>query len=248
MPPQPEIRILNMPTDLFQAAAIEFAALASQAVQSAGRFSVALSGGSTPKGLYTLLASSLFPDIPWEKIFFFFGDERYVPSDHPDSNYRMVRETMLLSKVPASNVFRVHAEEKDADSTARQYEQTLRNFFALQPGEHPRFDLILLGLGPDGHTASLFPGTAALDEQKRLVMANWVDKFQTYRITLTLPVLNSAACAMFLVSGADKAHIVREVLETENAKLPSQKVRPADGGLLWLLDRAAASTLSRQAS
>jgi 6-phosphogluconolactonase len=248
MPSRPEIRVLNASTDLFQAAAIEFAALASHAVQSAGRFSVALSGGSTPKGLYALLASGSIPNVPWEKIFFFFGDERYVPPDYPDSNYRMVRETMLLSKVPDDNVFRVRTEEKDADGAARHYEQNLRSFFALQPGESPRFDLILLGLGPDGHTASLFPGTAALNETTRLVVANWVDKFQTYRITLTLPVLNRAACVMFLVSGADKANIVHEVLENENANLPSQKVHPADGRLLWILDRAAAGTAFQQAS
>jgi|ERR1022692_939841 6-phosphogluconolactonase len=241
---RPEIRILNTAAELFQAAASEFATLASQAVQSNGRFTVALSGGSTPKSLYALLASGSIPNIPWEKIFFFFGDERFVPPDHPDSNYRMAREAGLFSKVPEGNVFRVHAEDKDANDAARAYDQALRKFFGLQSGEFPRFDLVLLGLGPDGHTASLFPGTAALNEQRSLVVANWVDKFQTYRLTLTLPVLNGAACVMFLVSGADKANIVREVLENENANLPSQQARPADGRLLWLLDRAAGSGLS----
>jgi 6-phosphogluconolactonase len=245
MTPQPEIRILNSAAELFQAAAAEFVALASQAVQSSGRFSVALSGGSTPKSLYTLLASGSIANIPWEKIFFFFGDERCVPPDHPDSNYRMARETGLFSRVPDDDVFRVHGEEKDADIAARDYEQALQRFFGLQPGEFPRFDLVLLGLGPDGHTASLFPGTAALNDNSRLVVANWVDKFQTYRITLTLPVLNGAACVLFLASGADKSNIVREVLENENANLPSQKVRPAEGRLLWLLDRAAGGGLSR---
>ena len=244
MPAQPEIRILNTPADLFQAAATEFAALASQAVQSNGRFSVALSGGSTPKSLYTLLASGSIQNIPWEKIFLFFGDERCVPPDHPDSNFRMAREAGLFSKVPNDHVFRVRTEEKDADTAALDYEQTLRKFFGLQPGEFPRFDLALLGLGPDGHTASLFPGTTALNEKSRLVVANWVDKFQSYRITLTLPVLNRCACVMFLASGPDKSNIVREVLENENANLPSQKVRPANGRLLWLLDRAATTGLS----
>lgn len=244
MPPQPEIRILSTPADLFQAAATEFATLAWRVVQSSGRFTVALSGGSTPKNFYALLASGSIPNIPWERIFFFFGDERFVPPDHPDSNYRMAREAGLFAKVPEENVFRVHTEVDDADRAARDYDQTLRKFLGLQPGEFPRFDLVLLGLGPDGHTASLFPGTAALNEQSSLVVANWVDKFQTYRLTFTLPVLNRAACVMFLVSGADKANIVREVLENENANLPSQKVRPADGRLLWLLDRAAGSGLS----
>jgi 6-phosphogluconolactonase len=241
---QPEIRIVNTPAELFQAAATEFATRASQAIQSHGRFSVALSGGSTPKTLYALLASGSIPNIPWEKIFFFFGDERFVPPDHPDSNYRMAREAGLFAKVPDDHVFRLRTEEKDADTAARAYEQTLQKFFGLQPGEFPRFDMVLLGLGPDGHTASLFPGTAALNEKSRWVVANWVDKFRSYRITLTLPVLNRAACVLFLVSGADKANIVGEVLKNENANLPSQKVRPADGRLLWLLDRAAGSGLS----
>ena len=244
MTPRPEIRILNTPAELFQAAATEFAALASQAVRSNGRFSVALSGGSTPKNLYALLASGSIPNIPWVNIFFFFGDERFVPPDHPDSNYRMARETGLFSKVPDDHVFRVHTEQKDADTAASAYEQTLQQFFGLQPGEFPRFDLILLGLGPDGHTASLFPGTAALNENSRLAVANWVDKFQSYRITFTLPVLNRSACAMFLASGADKSKIVHEVLENDEANLPSQRVRPADGKLVWLLDRAAASELT----
>jgi 6-phosphogluconolactonase len=244
MPPEPEIRILNTPADLFQAAAADFAALAQHAAQNNGRFIVALSGGSTPKSLYELLASGAIPNIPWEKIFFFFGDERFVPLDHPDSNYRMAREAGLFAKVPEDHVFRVRTEEKDAETAAVDYEQTLRRFFGLHPRELPRFDLVLLGLGPDGHTASLFPGTAALNEKSRLVVANWIEKFQSYRITLTLPVLNHAACVMFLVSGQDKAKIVREVLKNENANLPAQQVQPADGRLLWLLDGAAGSGLS----
>jgi 6-phosphogluconolactonase len=244
MPYPREIRVLETPTDLFQSAASEFVALASQAAQKNGRFSVALSGGSTPKSLYALLASGSIPNIPWEKIFFFFGDERFVPPDHPDSNYRMAREAGLFAKVPAEHVYRVRTEEKDADAAALDYEQALRKFFGLRPGESPRFDLVLLGLGPDGHTASLFPGTAALNENRRLVVANWVDKFQSYRITLTLPVLNRAGCVLFLVAGADKATIVRDVFENASADLPSQKVRPADGRLLWLLDRAAGSGLA----
>jgi 6-phosphogluconolactonase len=244
MPVQPEIRILNTPADLFLAAAEEFAALAAQAVQSHGRFTVALSGGSTPKSLYSLLASGSIPDIPWDKTFLFFGDERFVSPDHPDSNYRMVHETGLFSKVFNDQVFRVPTEEKDPDIAARDYEQTLQKFFNLKPGEFPRFDLILLGLGPDGHTASLFPATAALNEKNRVVVANWVEKFHSYRITFTLPVLNHAACDMFLVSGKDKADMVRQVLVDKNADLPSQKVYPEDGRLLWLLDAAAGSGLS----
>jgi 6-phosphogluconolactonase len=239
---QTEIRVLNTAADLFQAAANEFAALAADAVARHGRFCVALSGGSTPKSLYALLATR--PSIPWDEICFFWGDERHVPPDNPDSNYRTANE-FLLSKVPVrpENIFRIHAEEKDADVAAREYEQTIRTFFRLQPGELPRFDLIFLGTGPEGHTASLFPGSSALNEKTRLVVATWVEKFNTYRITFTFPVLNQAACVTFLVSGVDKAPIVREVLENGNAGLPAQRVRPVDGRLLWMLDRAAASGL-----
>ena len=239
-----DIRILNAPQELFQAAAAEFIALASTAIRDHRKFTVALSGGSTPKSLYSVLARSAFP---WDKIFFFWSDERHVPPDHPDSNYRMAKEA-LLSKVPVppENIFRVRAEEKDANVVAQDYEEALKLFFRLKPGEFPRFDLILLGLGPDGHTASLFPNTAALNETKRLVVANWVEKFKTNRITFTYPVLNYAACVIFLVSGGDKSEIVREVLENPGADLPSQKVHPANGRLLWLLDKDAASKLSKK--
>jgi 6-phosphogluconolactonase len=242
MATQPEIRILNTAADLFQAAAKEFIALAADAIASRGRFCVALSGGSTPKGLYALLAT--MPSVPWDKIYFFWGDERHVPPSDPESNYRMVNES-LLSKVPvpSENVFRIHAEEKDTDVAAREYEQILRTVFHLQPGEFSRFDLILLGIGPEGHIASLFPDSSALSEKTRLVVANWVEKFKTYRITFTFPVLNQAACVMFLASGSDKAPIVHEILENPNAGLPAQRVRPTNGRLLWMLDRAAASGL-----
>jgi 6-phosphogluconolactonase len=244
MASQPEIRILHTPQDLFQAAASEFAALAAAAIDDHTKFTVALSGGSTPKSLYSVLANAA---LPWEKIFFFWGDERHVPPDHPDSNYRMARAD-LLSKVPVppGNIFRIRAEEKDATVAAQDYEQTLRSFFHLRAGEFPRFDLILLGLGPDGHTASLFPNTAALTERKRLVVANSVGKLKTDRITLTYPVLNNAACVIFLVSGGDKSDMVRTVLEDKGANLPSQKIHPANGKLLWLLDQDAASKLSKK--
>jgi len=239
-----DIRILNAPQELFQAAAAEFIALASTAIRDHEKFSVALSGGSTPKSLYSVLAKAT---LSWEKIFFFWSDERHVPPDHPESNYRMAKEALLsIVPVPPENIFRVRAEEKDANVVARDYEEALRSFFRLRPGEFPRFDLILLGLGPDGHTASLFPNTPALNETKRLVVANWVEKFKTNRITFTYPVLNYAACVIFLVSGGDKSEIVREVLENPGADLPSQKVHPANGRLLWLLDKDAASKLSKK--
>src|SRR5271166_3507679 len=162
--------------------------------------------------MFSLIAANASSSLPWDQMFFFWGDERHVPPDDPDSNYRMAKET-LLSKVPIppDNIFRIPAENPDASAAAEAYEQALRKFFAVAPGELPRFDLILLGMGPDGHAASLFPETSALEEKSRLVVANWVEKLKTSRITLTLPVLNSARCVAFLVSGADKAAALHEV-------------------------------------
>lgn len=214
---------------------------ATEAVAERGRFTIALSGGSTPKGLFNLLATNARTVLPWDRMFFFWGDERHVPPTDPDSNYRMADETML-SKIPvaAGNVFRMAAENPDAAAAAEAYEKTLQKFFALQPGQFPRFDLILLGMGPDGHTASLFPGSAGLQEKSRLVIANWVEKFKTHRLTFTLPVLNAAACLTFLVSGIDKAPALHEVLESDapGEQYPSKLIHPVDGKLIWLIDRA----------
>ncbi|MGH9529941.1 MAG: 6-phosphogluconolactonase [Terriglobales bacterium] len=244
MPSAPEIRILDDPAELFRAAAVEFSELANEAVHACGRFCVALSGGSTPKGLYTLLATGAFP-VPWENVCVLWGDERHVPPDDPESNYRMANEAMLSKvPVPAGNVFRILGEEKDAQVAAKKYEETLVNFFDLDTGELPRFDLILLGMGPDGHTASLFPNSSALREKKRLVAANWVEKFHAYRITLTSPVLNNAVTVVFLVSGQDKSAVLHDVLDGPPGRFPSQLVHPAEGRMIWLLDRAAASKLS----
>jgi 6-phosphogluconolactonase len=245
-----EVRRLTTPQDLFQAAAEEVIRSATDAVAKRGRFTIALSGGSTPRNLYTLIAANASATLPWDKMFFFWGDERHVPPDSPDSNYRMAKES-LLSKVPIppANIFPVPAENPDAAQVAEVYEQTLRRFFAVAPGEFPRFDLILLGMGPDGHTASLFPETAALQEKSRLVVANWVEKLGGSRITFTLPLLNSARCVAFLVSGTDKAAALHEVLEgnAPAEKYPSRLVQPSDGKLIWFVDRAAASELSAAA-
>lgn len=242
-----QIRTLTTPQELFAAAAEEVVRAANEAVAQRGRFSIALSGGSTPKNLYNLLATNARNALPWDRMFFFWGDERHVPPTDPDSNYRMADET-LLAKIPvsAANVFRIPAENPDAEAAAAAYEQTLRKFFQLEPGQFPTFDLILLGMGPDGHTASLFPGTKALQEKNRLVVANWVEKMKTSRITLTLPVLNAARCVAFLVSGTDKASVLRAVLEEDvpAEQYPSKLIRPTEGKLIWLVDRAAASALS----
>ena len=229
-----EIRTFDTPQQLFDAAANEFISI--------NPGTVALSGGSTPKSLYSLLASK---NLQWEKIQFFFGDERHVPPADPDSNYKMANEA-LLSKapIPPQNVFRVPAENPDAEAAALAYEKTIRDFFKLKPGEFPRFDLILLGLGPDGHTASLFPGSRALQEKNRIFVANWVEKFETRRLTFTFPALNNAATVIFLATGKEKAPVVKDILENPASTLPAAQVRPANGRVLWLVDRAAASQLT----
>ena len=254
MPSTRSIEVVATAADLFHVAAEEFVRVGRAAIGAQGRFTVALSGGSTPRAFYSLLAAN-YADFAWNRIFLFFGDERHVPPTDPDSNYRMVNESLLTKiAIPAENVFRVKAENPDAAAAASDYEAQLRRFFEIKsgdqpgdrPGEFPRFDLILLGMGPDGHTASLFPDSPALDEQSRLVVANWVAKFNTHRITFTFPVLNRAAEVMFLASGADKADMLRQVLEGKNTPpFPSQRVQPIDGRLLWMLDEAAATKLAR---
>ncbi|HEV8714816.1 MAG TPA: 6-phosphogluconolactonase [Candidatus Binatia bacterium] len=243
---KPILQIATDPAELSQAAATEFVRQARETVQAKGSFTVSLSGGSTPKSLYALLAEdpSLRAAVPWSKVHFFWGDERHVPPDHPDSNYRMTHEAMLAKvPVPPANVHRINSEYPQASQAADEYEQTLREFFRLAAGQFPRFDLLLLGMGPDGHTASLFPGTAALHERTHLTVANWVDKFNAYRITLTLPVLNSAANIIFLISGEEKAETLRAVLHGEPERFPAQLICPTQGTLLWLVDRPAARLL-----
>ena len=242
-----EVRRLSTPQELFAVAAEEVVRAAKQAVMERGRFTLALSGGSTPRALYTLLATNARSSLPWNRTYFFWSDERHVPPTDPDSNYRMAYESMLVKvPVPSANVFRVPAENPDAATTADIYEQALRKFFAAEPGEVPRFDLILLGMGPDGHTASLFPETAGLREKSRLIIANWVEKLKTSRITFTLPLLNAAREVAFLASGADKAPALKAVLEgnAPGEQYPAKLVRPSDGKLIWFVDRAAASELS----
>jgi 6-phosphogluconolactonase len=245
----PDIRILADDEELCSAAAEEFVRLADEGVRARGRFTVALSGGSTPKAVYRLLAGEVGgfrSRVPWDKVHFFWGDERHVPPDHPDSNFRMAYETMLSRvPIPPSNVHRIPAENPDAGKAAEEYEQSLGEFFALTSGQLPRFDLILLGMGSDGHTASLFPGADELHEQTRLVAAPWVEKLDARRITLTPPPLNNAAHVIVLVSGEEKAEALRTVLEGEYQpdRFPAQVVRPVDGRLVWMLDRAAACLL-----
>ena len=245
-----EIKIVADSKELCQTAAEVILASVAATLHKKEFFTIALSGGSTPKGLFTLLAgdAALQDQIPWSKIHFFWGDERHVPPDHPQSNYRMAREAMLSkAPVPDRNIHRVRAEEPDAGTAAAEYEQEIRTFFKLETGQLPCFDCVLQGMGPDGHTASLFPGTAALHETQRLVVANYVEKLQTHRITMTAAVLNNAAMIIFLVGGKEKAETLQRVLEGDPQPdlFPSQLIQPSHGQLLWLVERSAATRLSQ---
>ncbi|TKJ29979.1 MAG: 6-phosphogluconolactonase [Chloroflexi bacterium B3_Chlor] len=229
---------------LAQAAAEHFVSLAGHAVASRGRFSVALSGGSTPRPTYAQLATGeLSAQVDWPGVHVFWGDERCVPGDHPDSNYGMVRETLLDHvPIPEQNIHPIRGE-LEPEQAAAEYELTLREFFPPAP-ENPAatFDLVLLGMGADGHTASLFPRGAVLEEQTRWVVAYYVDEARAWRVTLTPTVINAATQVTFIVSGASKAETVRRVLAGPHQPdlLPAQIIRPAMGCLLWLVDAAAA--------
>ncbi len=245
----PDVRILINIDAIAKRAAQDFLQSATQAVSEKGSFTVALSGGSTPKALYSLLATdaALRSQLPWDKMYMYFGDERSVGPDHADSNFRMATETML-SKVPIKpeQVFRIKGEYKDTEKAAQEYEQVLRTSFKIADGQFPRFDLVFLGIGNEGHTASLFPGTKALHETKRLAARNWVGKLYTNRITLTAPVINSAARVVFMVTGADKTLALKGILEGphEPDQLPAQLIQPPNGKLVWLVDTVAGGMLS----
>ena len=242
-----QIEIAESADALNHSVAEQFVRITTEALRVRNRCAVSLSGGSTPKQIYQLLATEPYRSRAlWDQIDFFWGDERHVPADHPDSNYRMAADA-LLSKVPVrpAKVHRIHAEIPDAALAAHEYEQEIRTTFG-EPANMPRFDLMLMGLGTDGHTASLFPGTPAVDERRRLCVENWVVALGAYRITMTLPLINAARMVMFVASGAEKAPAVHRVLAArETAPLaPAQLVRPSDGALWWMLDRAAAAELS----
>lgn len=244
-----QIHILPDGAAIAKLAALEFVQAAETAGEAKGVFNVALAGGSTPKALYSLLATDpkLRSQLPWDKIHLFFGDERHVGPDHPDSNFRMAKEAML-SKAPLrpDQVTRIKGEFPDAAEAAREYELALQSYFRLKDGELPRFDLLLAGMGNDGHTLSLFPGTKALHADGLIVVRNWVGKLYADRITLTAPAANNAALILFMVTGADKAPALKAVLEGpyEPDQLPAQLLQPKNGKLLWLLDTAAGSMLS----
>nr|MBI3613189.1 6-phosphogluconolactonase [Nitrospirota bacterium] len=245
----PELRILENSLELAAEAADLFVWLGKQALQAGGQFRVALSGGSTPKALHRALAApGLARQLDWTKVEFFFGDERGVPPDHPESNFGMADATLFRPLgVKHDRIFRMHGEAKDQEQAAREYEAVLHRQFGTKPPAWPRFDLILLGLGEDGHTASLFPGTEALHERTHLVLPSRSPKGAPRRLTLTVPIVNQAQTVVFLVSGGGKAAVVKHVLEgqeSDRARLPAQLIRPEQGRLIWFLDQAAASELA----
>jgi 6-phosphogluconolactonase len=238
-----EIRIYPNLDVLSQGAADLFIELAKKSISKKGQFSAALSGGSTPKPLYETLASAdRQEEIEWEKVHLFWGDERCVPPDHPDSNYKMVKETLLQKiSIPEINIHRVPAE-LDPRMAAFSYEETLRS---LQNGPLPVFDLVFLGMGEDGHTASLFPHSAGLNEEDRWFIANYAPERGTWRLTLTKNAINAAKNIVVLVAGGEKADMLFDVLEGEYQPFekPIQLIMPVEGRMIWLVDQAAAANL-----
>ncbi|MBV9134702.1 MAG: 6-phosphogluconolactonase [Chloroflexi bacterium] len=238
------IRVLPDPSALADAAARHIVEAGQAAIDARGGFSIALSGGSTPRELHRRLASSpLVSQLDWSRVHVFFGDERCVPPEHPESNYRMASETLLSHvPIPSAQVHRMRGELEPA-AAATSYEEEMRTFFGDEP---PRLDVILLGMGDNGHTASLFPGLTAVHEQQRWVVAEYVGEVGMWRLTLTPPVLNLGREVLFLVAGSGKASMLRQVLEGPYApdERPAQVVRPSPGEVIWLVDAAAAANLS----
>lgn len=250
MTAQPDILVAQDGTPWAYEASQLIQQIGAQAIQARGRFLLALSGGSTPKTLYrTWAAPEWRGRFDWERIVFLFGDERCVPPDHPDSNYAMAEASLFRPlEIKPDAILRMRGEQSDAAVAARDYEQRLRTMMNCPAPDFPRIDLVLLGLGDDGHTASLFPGTAALHDTTRAVTVGHSPKGVPSRLTLTLGVINWATVVLFLVVGAGKASVVRAVLEPrtrEDRVLPAAMVNPRPGRLVWMLDRSAAGQLTR---
>jgi 6-phosphogluconolactonase len=243
----PQTRVYNNSGTLARAAAERIAQIAEHALSARGRFIVCLAGGSTPRATYEVLAAPEYGAmIDWTQTHVFFGDERCVPPTDRESNYRTARDT-LLSHVPVSlgNVHRIHGE-MEPPAAAEQYEREMREFFQKRLGQQkPRFDLLLLGMGTDGHTASLFPGTPILREKEKWVAAHRVEKLGAWRVSLTFPALNAAANVLILVTGKDKSETLYRVFKDPPRPdfLPVQGIQPEDGSLIWMLDEAANSKL-----
>lgn len=237
----PSLRVFDDDESFARAGADLVADCAAQAIAARGRFTLVLAGGDTPRRVHASLSSPPWRDrIRWSAVHVFFGDERCVPPDDPRSNYRMARETLLDAVgLPAANVHRIRGEDDPATEAAR-YEQELTAFFAADG--FPAFDLILLGLGDDGHTASLFPGTSALRERERRAVAQYIGGLDSWRVTLTVPTINAARQVAFLVAGSSKSQMLWNVLRgpRQPETWPAQLIDPASGGLQWLVDAAAA--------
>ncbi len=229
------------------AAADAVVAVLREAIATRGRCCMALSGGNTPRRLYQRLVGPLRKEVDWSKVEFFWGDERPVPPDDPQSNFRMARESLLAPlEIPAERIHRMMGESTDLDAAAQQYQNEIaRVVGGSTHGDPPMFDLVLLGLGPDAHTASLFPATPALQETQRWVVANPVLKLNVERLTLTAMIINRAANVFFLVEGADKATALAEVLQgtIDIQRVPAQLIHPHGGKLVWFVDQAAAGKL-----
>jgi 6-phosphogluconolactonase len=242
-----KLHIYFTPAQLAQSAADRIADFAERAISQTGRFILGLAGGTTPRLTYELLTDSRYKRIiDWNSVHIFWGDERCVPPNHPDSNYHMAKTALLdLVDIPATRIHRIQGEI-NPQKAADQYERELRDYFQGRLGiARARFDLLLLGLGADGHTASLFPGTPAIRETQRWTAAQHIDQLNAWRITLTPPAINAAKTIMFLVTGSDKAEAVQKVLTApyQPDAIPAQIVRPDDGNVIWMLDNAAAALI-----
>jgi 6-phosphogluconolactonase len=245
----PDIRIARDSREWAQEAAATVLAASEEAIRSHGRFLIALSGGSTPRALYAALATPEWKGrFNWPRIFFLFGDERCVPPDHPDSNFGMAHTALFQPLgIHPDHIVRIKGELQDPASAAQEYEEALRRLTQCTVTDLPRIDMILLGLGEDGHTASLFPGTTALHERSRAVTVGQAPAGIRTRVTMSLGVINRATVVLFLVSGSGKAPIVRAILESKNEAdrtLPAALVAPETGRVIWILDRAAAASLA----
>jgi 6-phosphogluconolactonase len=242
----PNVLVFDTPEQVAQAAAERFVDYSIASIHEHGSFAVALAGGSTPRRAYELLGTDEFKDrVDWLRVHLFFGDERMVPPDSPESNYRMVNDALISRvRLPPENVHRINGETAP-QASAESYDAELKRFFGAT--DWPRFDLVFLGMGDDGHTASLFPGTDALKENAKWVIVTTHPRSGQARITLTLPVINHAARVIFLVTGEKKAAPLARVLhgDAANDEMPAQKIRPVNGILEWLVDRSAASELQQ---
>lgn len=233
--------------ELSEFAAKRIITVGNRAIKKNDRFTLVLAGGTTPKTLYQLLKTNEYKkQLDWEKVIFFLGDERDVSPMSDQSNFRMINENLFKAlKIPKTNIIRWNTEIIKADEVAENYEKTIKRFFDLANGEFPVFNMVLLGMGDDGHTASLFPATTALKEVKRIAVNNWVEKYDANRLTMTYPALNNAENILFLVSGEEKAEALSEVLKgpANFEKFPSQKIKPVKGKLMWLVDQEAGKNI-----